>query len=372
MDVAVTAKRLGADSVTAVCLEPAGRMPAAAEELQDAIDEGIAIENGFGPMSVVVQDGRVTGLRVKACPSVWDENGRFSPTYDESVTKVLPCDGVYMAIGQRADLDFLEGATDVILMGDAATGPKTVVEAIANAKVAVEQIANRLGGTFPETRLQDGALSFDANCALESERLHAAKRAVSARTLYDADTASPSAIQVIAEAKRCYNCGCLAVTPTDLGTTLTSLGALVVTTKRALSIDKLFAAGVQSSTVLAHDELIREIVIPLPNERSVQSYQKYRARKSVDFPIVSLAALFTLKDGKFAEPKMTLGACAPTPLRLTAIEAMLCGKEPSEALAREAAAIVKASARPLSENGYKVRIAAALVRRAIAGCIKDA
>jgi len=371
MDVAVTAKRLGAEQVTAVCLEPAGRMPAAAEELQDAIDEGIVIENGFGPMSVVVENGIVTGLQIKACPSVWDEKGRFSPVYDESVTKILPCDGVYMAIGQRAELSFMDGIENAICMGDAATGPKTVVEAIANAKLAVEQLTERIGGAMPETNIQDGALSFDRNCVVESQRLAAKKNAVSARTLYGSDTVSPTTSEAIEEAKRCYNCSCLAVTPTDLGTALTSLDALVVTTKRTLPIGKLFVAGMQRSTVLEHDELVKVIIVPLPKENAVQSYQKYRARKSVDFPLVSLASMFELEDGKFVGARMTFGAAAPTPMRLTAIEALLIGKEPSDALSREAAEIVKKSAKPLSNNAYKVRIAAALVRRAIAGCIKN-
>lgn len=372
MDVAVTAKRLGAEQVTAVCLEPADRMPAAEEELHDAIEEGIAILNGYGPMEVITEDGKVTGLKVKSCPSVWDEDGRFAPTYDESNTRMLPCDGVYMAIGQRADLDFLAD-TDVIRMGDAATGPKTAVDAIKSAKEAVAMLCETIGGSLPEVPEQNRTgqtLSFDPACLEDSHGISAKKLAPAERTLYGVDTTSPALADAAKEASRCYNCGCLAVTPSDLGSALCALGGSIVTTCRTLSAEEFFTAGVETSTVLCHDELIEKVIVPLPANGTVQSYQKYRARKSVDFPLVALSAVLPVQDGVITDARLVLGAAAPTPLRLTHVEALLNGKAPTEELSREAAALVRSEALPLKGNGYKVRIAAALVRRAIAELLK--
>ena len=372
MDVAVTAKRLGAESVTAVCLEPAGRMPAAEEELHDAIDEGIVIVNGYGPMEVLSENGKVTGLKVKSCPSVWDKDGRFAPTYDESDTRVLPCEGVYMAIGQRADLDFVKD-TGILLMGDAATGPRTAVDAIKSAKEAVAKLCEKIGGTLPEVPEQNNAgqpLGFDPVCLEDSCGISAKKLAPESRTLYGADTESPSIEEAARESARCYNCGCLAVTPSDLGSALCALGGSIVTTERTLSAEEFFTAGVETSTVLHHDELILKVIVPLPKAGTEQSYQKYRARKSVDFPLVALSAVLPVVNGTIASPRLVLGAAAPTPLRLHEVEAFLEGKAPTEELAREAAALLRKQALPLKGNGYKVRIAAALVRRAIAGLCK--
>ena len=154
MDVAITAKRLGAHNVTMVCLEQRDSMPANEEEVTRALEEGVKIVNGWGPKEVLRTDGKVSGIVFKNCPQVLDETGRFNPVYDENNLLTVDADVIMMAIGQKADLDFLEGAYEVetergrikalegnktsvegiFAGGDVTTGPATVIKAIAAGK----------------------------------------------------------------------------------------------------------------------------------------------------------------------------------------------------------------------------------------------
>ena len=372
MDAAVSAKRLGAKEVRVFCLEPKGKMPAAEEELSDAIKEGVSITNGYGPMEILTENGSVTGITLKKCTSVWDESGKFAPAYDETDTVTEACDGVILAIGQRSVPGFLQEYPDVVWMGDAATGPKTVVEAIESAKDAVETVFERIGGAFPEVPEWDANGERTVFCpdADDNHQPLRPERAESAGTsLTGSDTVTPSLSQAAEEAKQCFSCGCLAVSPSDLGGALLALNGSVITTRRTAPAEKLFQAGVLRSTLLDHDELITEIVIPCQPEGAKMRYQKYRARNSVDFPIVSLGSVFRLQYGKIDSASLVLGACAPEPLRLVEVEALLTGKEPTEQLSLEAAKLVKEKGLPLKENAYKLRIAAAYVRRAVAELI---
>ena len=84
MDVAVTAKRLGAKKVTLACLEPRDQMPASAEEIARAEEEGVVIMPGWGLSRVVEENGVVKGMELKRCISPWDDTGAFNPQYDEN------------------------------------------------------------------------------------------------------------------------------------------------------------------------------------------------------------------------------------------------------------------------------------------------
>ena len=373
MDAAVTAKRLGAKEVSVYCLEPAGKMPAAEDELSGAVEEGILITNGYGPMEILSENGSVTGIVLKACTSVWDENGRFAPAYDETDRVTKDCDGVIMAIGQKREPDVFQEYPGVFAMGDAATGPKTVVEAIESAKSAVEKVFGSIGGAFPPIpeRNADGQRTiFCTDPDSDRTPLKPKESSFAGTSLYEEDTVTPLPEQAAEEAKQCFDCGCLAVSPSDLGGALMALGGYAVTTKRAISSEQLFRAGVLTSTVLEHDELITEIVIPLQAEGARQNYRKYRARNSVDFPIVSLSSVLKVRNGRIENAALVLGACAPEPLRLREVEELLLGKEPSEELSLEAASLVKEKGVPLRENAYKLRIAAAYVRRAVADLLE--
>ncbi len=156
IDVARTATRVGAGQVALYCLESRKEMPALEEEVQEAMDEGIAVNNSWGPKRIVTENGRVMGVIFKRCVRVFDENGKFNPAYDEDDTKLVLADHVLLSIGQGIDWGkLLEGTKiewnrngtiqadpftyqtaepDVFAGGDALTGPKFVIDAIATGK----------------------------------------------------------------------------------------------------------------------------------------------------------------------------------------------------------------------------------------------
>ncbi len=156
IDVARSALRCGAQQVQMVCLESRDAMPATPEEIREAEAEAVAIQCGWGPKEICLEAGRVTGVVFKRCLSVFDPEGRFAPVYDESDTMTLPCERVFMAIGQSiqwgglldgeavelgrgrspvADpVTYQTGAADIFVGGDVYTGPKFAIDAIAAGK----------------------------------------------------------------------------------------------------------------------------------------------------------------------------------------------------------------------------------------------
>ncbi|MDO4566380.1 MAG: FAD-dependent oxidoreductase, partial [Oscillospiraceae bacterium] len=169
MDVALTAKRLGAKSVKLVCLEQRGEMPASPEEVEEALEEGVEIFGGWGLGRILSgADGKVTGLESMRCVSVFDENGRFSPKYDEGDRRVFESDFIVLATGQRVDISFLgdklasqlkseRGLIDADLEsgrtrekgfyagGDVVTGPNLAIRAIRAGHSAALTINKDLG-----------------------------------------------------------------------------------------------------------------------------------------------------------------------------------------------------------------------------------
>ncbi len=123
------------------------------------------------------------------------------------------------------------------------------------------------------------------------------------------------------EARRCFNCGCVAVGPSDIGVALIALGATIVTTKRSIDAETFFSTSATDATVLGSDEIITEIRIPKPAEGVRQSYLKFTLREPVDFAIVSVASMISMKDGLCDDVRIVLGAVAPTPVRAFAAEA---------------------------------------------------
>jgi formate dehydrogenase beta subunit len=171
LDVARTATRSGAHRVTVVSLESADEMPASPFELDEARHEEIAFIHRRGPARVIVEDGRVAGLETIGVLSVFDENGRFAPRFDETDRVIHDADTVILAIGQAIDLEALgesgpeisprrtirvdpdTGATslpDVWAGGDAAKGPRTLIEAIADGRRTAADIHRSFGGELAQ------------------------------------------------------------------------------------------------------------------------------------------------------------------------------------------------------------------------------
>ena len=161
IDAARVAKRSGASSVTMLSLETEDIMPASLEERREAREDGVVINPGWGPKEVLGED-KVTGIVFKKCTSVFDENKRFAPKYDESELITLDADLVVFAIGQTVVLkdllkdtkvEFFRGVypvadkltsqtaePDIFVGGDVFTGPKFAIDAIAAGKEAAESL----------------------------------------------------------------------------------------------------------------------------------------------------------------------------------------------------------------------------------------
>jgi formate dehydrogenase beta subunit len=171
LDAARMAMRSGAEEVHMVSLESRAQMPAWKGEVEEAEHEGIAVDNGWGPKEVVGEDGKVTGLKVRRCVSVFDENGRFNPAFSDE-ERIIPCDSVILAIGQQADLSYLDkedgvkvtprgilqidenlstSLPGVFAGGDVAFGPRVLVEAVANGHRAARSIHLYLSGKTEKT-----------------------------------------------------------------------------------------------------------------------------------------------------------------------------------------------------------------------------
>ena len=104
IDVARTAERIGASQIDMYCLENRQEMPALEEEIKEALSEDIVINNSWGPKRILHENGHVVGVEFKKCISVFDENRRFNPKFDENTTKIVKANNVLISVGQGIDL----------------------------------------------------------------------------------------------------------------------------------------------------------------------------------------------------------------------------------------------------------------------------
>jgi NADPH-dependent glutamate synthase beta subunit-like oxidoreductase/ferredoxin len=168
-DVARSALRMSSDKeVHVVCLEKRAEMPADDIEVHEGEEEGIHLHNARGPKAIVSSNGNLTALRTVKCVDVFDANGRFNPTFDESDVEDIPADTIIFAIGQSSDLSFLKPedgveserglikvdrstyqttAPDVFACGDIAHGPRLFIDAIESAHIAARSMHDFLRGT---------------------------------------------------------------------------------------------------------------------------------------------------------------------------------------------------------------------------------
>jgi len=169
MDVALTALRLGARRVKVACLETREEMPAFPWEIQQVLEEGIPIDNSYGVKKIMGENNRVAGAELVRCVSVFDSEGRFNPSFDESETKTVEAAMVIFAIGQGSDVSGFDGESplqvsdlgtikvdkatmgtsipNVFACGDVVNGPTSIVEAVASGRKAAAAIDKRLGGS---------------------------------------------------------------------------------------------------------------------------------------------------------------------------------------------------------------------------------
>jgi heterodisulfide reductase subunit A-like polyferredoxin len=231
MDAARCARRIpGVKSVQVACLESRAEMPAHSWEAAEALEEGVVFHTSVGPTRIETAGGRITGVAFRACASVFDEDKRFNPRFDDSKTSVIKADTVIVTIGQgvdsaglgvttgpggriTADRDTLAtSVAGVFAGGDAVLGPASMVDAMAHGHRAAEAIDAYLRGSRPRQTEQLSVLPESApNPRPDAPRrervpMPQAEPAARLRDFTEIDRGySPE--QAIAEAGRCLACG---------------------------------------------------------------------------------------------------------------------------------------------------------------------
>lgn len=170
LEVARTAVRGGATDVTVISLESEDEMPASPFELEEARAEAISFVHRRGPARVITEDGSVVGLETIGVTAVFDEEGRFAPQFDVDDVANFDADTVILAVGQAVDTvaaeqagversprgtiavndDLSTSVPDVWSGGDAAHGPRTLIEAIADGRKVAAAIHKRFTGEVAE------------------------------------------------------------------------------------------------------------------------------------------------------------------------------------------------------------------------------
>jgi len=170
---------------------------------------------------------------------------------------------------------------------------------------------------------------------------------------------------------------CHIVYPSDLAPMLIALDAQVTVSsprgERSLPLGEFYALpskNVRRENVLATDELVREVKLPLAKKGTRSAYVKLKERETWDFALVSAAVRGTVSGGGLGEAAIVLGGVAPIPWRLGKTEAALKGKKLSETVIKEALRADLQEARPLEENGYKLQLVEAAVSRALMSLVR--
>ena len=231
-------------------------MPADEIEVHEGAEEGIHLHNQRGPREVLIEDGKLTGLRTVRCTAVFDASGRFNPSFDEAQVEDIPADSIIFAIGQTSDLSFLDPADgveserglikvnretyqttapDIFACGDIAHGARLFIDAIASAQIAARSMHDFLRGTRTEIAVRKqwspatytmaeswNTLRRENPPALESEKRAASLEIVEVD--YAEDDARRQAsrclrcnVNTVFDTEKCVACnGCVDVCPENL------------------------------------------------------------------------------------------------------------------------------------------------------------
>lgn len=236
IDVARTALRSGSESVSMYCLESLAEMPAAADEVAEAREEGIVVWNGWGPKEILADNGKVKGIILKKCVSVFNSEGKFEPVYDEDDCITVECENVLLSIGQsicwgellkdtavefnpngtaKADpVTYQTKEPDIFVGGDVYTGPKFAIDAIAAGKQGCESIHRFVheGHSLTLGRDLRQFIELDKDSAIIEEfdnakRQIPGKKAGVAKESFRDLRSTFTEEQVKTEAARCLGCG---------------------------------------------------------------------------------------------------------------------------------------------------------------------
>jgi CO/xanthine dehydrogenase FAD-binding subunit len=318
-----------------------------------------------------------------------DESGRPRPVAVEGSEFTAEFDTAIKATGEVPDTSIIPAellgkngrmnpadsrlGKNIFAAGDCATGPSTVVQAIAAGRKAADAIDRHLGGKGIQTAEKTENASrgkFDKDFLKATDRFDTPELSAADRikSLETEDAADPKLNDIREEAERCFNCGCLAVNSSDMAPALIALSAVIKTNKREIEAEKLFTVDGDNTTVLEDSEIVTEIEIPAPKAGTRSAFIKFALRGSIDFPIVNCAAAVVSEGGKVKSARICLNAVYNTPYRAYEAEKAVTGKAIDEATAEAAGNAAVADVCPLPDNRYKIQIAKILVKRALLAC----
>jgi xanthine dehydrogenase YagS FAD-binding subunit len=165
---------------------------------------------------------------------------------------------------------------------------------------------------------------------------------------------------------------CIATNPSDMNVAMTALEATIHTQggagKRSIAIDDFFLLPgdtPQHETSLNPGELITHVTLPPPAPGSRGVYLKLRDRASYEFALASAAVVATVSSGRIERIRIALGGVGVRPWRSHEAEAALLGRAPSAEAFRAAAAAAVQTARPQSQNAFKIELAQRCIQHAL-------
>ncbi len=302
VDCARTAYRFGGSNVAMYCLEDRESMPATDDEIREALEEDIAIQNGWGPKEIMkTSEGRVQAVVFKKCTSVKDETGKFNPQYDEDDTVTVECEHIIFAVGQSIEWGgLLEGSKvefwhgnypvadgltyqtaepDIFVGGDVYTGPKFVIDAIEAGKNAAESLHRYVhegaSMTIGRNRRDFHELNKDDILVESYDTIGRQEAAMNAETDHKHSFRDAHGIlteeQVHLEAGRCLGCGASVVDENKC------IGCGVCTTKCEFDAIKLHRDHPECSKMVRSEDKFKEI-------------GKYMAKKSAGLAAEAVAS----------------------------------------------------------------------------------
>lgn len=300
IDAARVSSRCSDAKISMFCLETREKMPASNEEIEEALEEGIELNCGWGPKEILEEDGHVRGIVFKKCTRVFDAHGRFSPEYDENDTVTVPCRHVIFSVGQAIDwghmldnlhvelrpnggalankLTYQTSEPDIFVGGDVYTGPKFAIDAIAAGREGAVSLHRYVheNCTLTIGRNRRDFIELDKE-NIKVETYDSSSRQIppkadvkeQAKTFRDLSQ-SLSEEQVKKETSRCLSCGASVVDPNKC------IGCGICTTKCMFDAIHLHRELPGASVMHTSEEKLKYI---LPNMVKQSIKVKFKKKK---------------------------------------------------------------------------------------------
>lgn len=173
---------------------------------------------------------------------------------------------------------------------------------------------------------------------------------------------------------------CFSVYQGDLAPSLIAFNAMAVLQKaggkRSVPVSELFSGNGRSPLSIENDELLTEIILPIPRGLCGSSYQKLRLRTSLDYPLASSSVFLSLsRKGVIEQARVVIGAAGPAPVLVEKASASLTGKEPDQVEIEQAAELAFQAAQSANNlalpGAYRKKMVRVFARRAIEAALSD-